>query len=145
MIISQSPVRDSLWIHGFRQNEDAMVRHRNPTYIDVLVVAFPAHTINIFQALDFVFFRDFKKLKASAVRDFGHDSVNDQITQFIQAYEQTAKSMRIRGSFCKAGLTQHISSWPFKLKFDEDRPCESKGFRKIWERNVPIEELSRMR
>jgi hypothetical protein len=83
-------------------------------------------------------------LKASAVGDFGHDSVNDQITQFVQAYEQTATSMRIRGSFCKAGLTQHISSSPFKLKFDEDRPCESKGFRKIWERDVTIEELSRI-
>jgi hypothetical protein len=72
-------------------------------------MAFPAHTINIFQTLDFVFFGAFKKLKARAVGDFGHDSTNDQITRFIQAYEQTATSMRIRGSFCKAGLTQHIS------------------------------------
>jgi hypothetical protein len=109
MIISQAPIRDSLWRRALRQNKDAMVRQRNPADIDeqlfyehlsdvlipyvanlrrtnpfsgqlamclvdsasphiskgslrllgenhVLIIAFPAHTTNIFQELDLVFF-----------------------------------------------------------------------------------------
>jgi hypothetical protein len=70
-------------------------------------------------------------LKANAVGDFSDDSVNDQITQVVQASEQTAVSMTIRGSFRQAGLTPDASSrrFKFKLKFHEDRLRENKGFR----------------
>jgi hypothetical protein len=34
MIISQAPVRDSLWIRSFRRDEEAIVHQRNPAFID---------------------------------------------------------------------------------------------------------------
>jgi hypothetical protein len=157
MIISQAPVRDSLWSRGFRRGEDVMVRQRNPVYIDeqlfydslsgifiryfanlrshnifsrdvvicqmdsasshvsercvwlsyqnhVLAMAFPAHTTNILQALDLVFFGALKKLKATVQGQFNDDSVHDQITTLVEASEQKATSRTIGASFCKAGM-----------------------------------------
>jgi tRNA(Ser,Leu) C12 N-acetylase TAN1 len=72
--------------------------------IRALSVAFQAHTTNIFQALDLVFFGALKKLKAIAQGEFDDDSVNDQITKLVQAHEQTATSMTIRASFREARL-----------------------------------------
>jgi hypothetical protein len=53
----------------------------------ILAVVSPAHAINIFQALDLVFFRTLKKLNQTARGNFGDDSVNDQIAKLVQAYE----------------------------------------------------------
>jgi hypothetical protein len=63
----------------------------------ILAVVFPTHTTNIFQALDLVFFGAMKKLKATVLGEFGEDSMDDQILKLLQAYEQTATSMMIRG------------------------------------------------
>jgi hypothetical protein len=198
MIISQTPVRDSLWRQGLRQDEDVMVRQRSPAYVNeelfyeyltevfvpyvnslrraepfsgqlavclmdsasphvserclrylggngILVVAFPAHTTNIFQALDLVFFGALKKRKAGAGGEFGDGSVEDQITKLVRAYEQTATSATIRGSFRKAGMVPDTSERPFKLVFDEARVRENEGFKEIWDRDIKIEELSRRR
>jgi tRNA(Ser,Leu) C12 N-acetylase TAN1 len=62
----------------------------------VLAVAFPAQTTNIFQALDLVLLGALKKLKMTADGEFDDDSVNNQITKLVQAYEQTATSITIR-------------------------------------------------
>jgi hypothetical protein len=69
----------------------------------------------LFQALDLVCFGVLKKLKASAVGEFNDDSVNAQITKLMRAYQQTATSPTIRGSFRKAGLEHDITTRPFKL------------------------------
>jgi hypothetical protein len=108
-------------------------------------VAFPDHTINIVQALELVFIRTLKKLKASAIRDFGGDSVNDQITQLVQAHEQMASSITIHGSFHQVELTLDILSRSFKSKFDEDMLCENNGFREVLNHDVKMEKLSRRR
>jgi hypothetical protein len=79
--------------------------HKN----DVFVMAFSVHAINIFQVLVFVFLNTFKKLKVSFVGDFGDDSVNNHVIEFVQADEQMIMSMTIRGSFHKAGLTPNTS------------------------------------
>jgi hypothetical protein len=65
----------------------------------ILAVEFPAHTTNILQDLDLVFFGAMKKLKATAAGEFGQDSMDDQILKLAQSYEQTAASMTIRTSF----------------------------------------------
>jgi hypothetical protein len=157
MVISGPPIRDSLWPRGVRQDEDAMVRRRNPAYVSeelffeymvsvftpymanvrqrpefanepavllmdsalphvservlrllgenkIMAVVFPAHTTNMFQPLDLVFFGALKKLRETATGEFDDDSMNDQITKLIHAYEQTATSMTIRGSFRRAGM-----------------------------------------
>jgi hypothetical protein len=44
LCLGGTPVRDSLWSLGFRQDEDAMVRQRNPADIDKeLVYEYPSH------------------------------------------------------------------------------------------------------
>jgi hypothetical protein len=111
----------------------------------IMAIVFPAHTTNIFQALDLAFFGVLKKLKQTATGEFDDDSMNDQITKLVHAYEQTATSITIRGCFRKAGLYPDIGSRPCKLRFDEERLRTNPGFKEIWERNIKIEELRRRR
>jgi hypothetical protein len=40
MIISESPVRDSLWTKSLHQDEDVMVRQRNPAYVNKKIFLF---------------------------------------------------------------------------------------------------------
>jgi hypothetical protein len=81
----------------------------------VLAVAFPAHTTNIFQALDLVFFGALKKLKMAAGGEFDDDSVKNQITKLVQGYEQTATSITIRSPFRRAAMIPDTSQQPFRL------------------------------
>jgi hypothetical protein len=111
----------------------------------IIALTFPAHTTNLFQALDLVFFGTLKHLKATAAGEFDDGSVNEQITKMIQAYEQTATSGTIRGSFPRAGMISDITTRPFKIRVDEDAMRQSPGFRAVWERNVSIDDLSRRR
>jgi hypothetical protein len=198
MVMSGATIRDSIWRTGLRRDEDLLLRHRSPAYIDenlfheyisevlipyvanlrekpefaneiaillmdsapahrservlrllgenrILAVVFPAHTTNILQALDLVFFGAMKKLKATASGEFGDNSSDDQILKLVHAYEQTATSMTIRSSFKKAGLYPDIGTRPFTVRFDEDKLRSNPGFRELWERNISIEELSRRR
>jgi hypothetical protein len=109
----------------------------------IMVVVFPAHTTSMFQALDLVFFGALKKLKETATGEFDDDSMNDQITKLIHAYEQTVTSMTIRGPFRRAGMYPDMGSRPFKLRIDEEMATSNPGFKEIWDRNNTIEELSR--
>jgi hypothetical protein len=34
LVVSTSPIPDSLWSNGLRADEDALIRHRSPPYID---------------------------------------------------------------------------------------------------------------
>jgi hypothetical protein len=86
----------------------------------------------LFQALDLVFFGLLKKLKASATGEFDDDSVKAQVTKLIQAYEQTATSSTIRGSFRKAGYEHDTATRPFKLRVVQERLRENPGFQEMW-------------
>jgi hypothetical protein len=152
LLITASPIPDTLQSRGLTQDEDAMIRQRPPAdmteelcykYISnvfipyvmavrdrtrfqnemalllmdsaflntserfrwifgenhITAITFPAHTTNLFQAVDLVLFGVLKKLKASATGEFDDDLVNAQISELIQAYEQTAASSTIRESF----------------------------------------------
>jgi hypothetical protein len=157
ILITSSPIRNSLSSHGLRQDEDVMLHRYTPADVneelffqhisevfipnvvavrtpqeleretailrmdsalppvydwilqkrgenDILAITFPDHTTNLFQALDLVFFGTHKRLKGTAEGEFGDESVNDQITKLIQAYEQTATSATsptLRGSFAR--------------------------------------------
>jgi hypothetical protein len=48
----------------------------------ILAAVFSAHTTNIFQALDLVFFGAMKKLKATAPGEFGDDSMDERFYNF---------------------------------------------------------------
>jgi hypothetical protein len=86
---------------------------------NILVLTFPAHTKNVFQSLDLVFFGALKKLKATAIAELDDKSANEQITKLLQAYEQTATSATIRGSFQKAGLWLNVTVSPFRIEVEE--------------------------
>jgi hypothetical protein len=108
-------------------------------------LTFPAHTINLVLTLDLVFFGSLEHLKSTAAGKFGDDSVNEQITKMIQAYEQTATSGTIRGPFRKAGMIPNTTTRPFKIRIDEEIMRQSPCFQAVWERNVSIDDLSRRR
>jgi hypothetical protein len=82
---------------------------------NIIVITFPAQTINLFEALDLVFFDAFKKLKATAQGESDGDPVNAQITKRIQAYEQGATCAPIRGSFRKAGMDLDVTVRQFRI------------------------------
>jgi hypothetical protein len=111
----------------------------------VIALTFPAHTTNLFQAPDLVFFGSLRHLKATAAGEFGDNSVNEQITKMIQAPEQTATSGTIKGSFRRAGMIPDTTTRPLKIRIDEEIMRQSPGFLAIWERNVSIDDLSRRR
>ena len=198
MLITGNTIRESLWGHGLRPDEDVMIRRRNPAYLDgelfyeyistvlipyvsslrgrpqlvhqaavllmdsalphtserilrilgennIIALTFPAHTTNLFQALDLVFFGSLKHLKATAVGELGDDSASDHLTKLVQAYEQTATSSTIRGSFRRAGMIPDTTTRPYKIMVDEAIMRESPGFQAVWERNVSVGDLSRRR
>jgi hypothetical protein len=86
-----------------------------------------------------VFFGALKKSKATAEGELGDDSVNDEVTKFAQAYQQTAMSITIRGSFRKARLVPDTSVPPFRLNVEKERIQENEAFRAIWDREIKIE------
>jgi hypothetical protein len=79
---------------------------------DVIAITFPAHTTNVFQALDLVFFGALKKLKATARGEIDDASADATILKLIQAYEQAAMSTTVRASFrfVKAGYVRFNDS-----------------------------------
>jgi hypothetical protein len=109
----------------------------------VMAIVFAAHTTNIFQALDLAFFGVLKKLKQTTAGEFDDNSINDQITKLVHAYEQTATSIMIRCFFRKVGPSPDVGSRPCKLRFDEERLRTNPECKEIWERTIKIEELRR--
>jgi hypothetical protein len=112
---------------------------------NIVAVTFPAHTTNLFQALDLVFFGALTKLKPTAVGEFDDGSVNAQITQLLQAYEQAATSATIMGSFRKAGMDLDVTALPFRIRIVEQTQRENPGFKEVWDRNISLDDLSRRR
>jgi hypothetical protein len=52
---------------------------------NVIALMFPAHTTNLLQALDLVFFGSLKDMKATTTGEFGDGSVHNHLTRLIQA------------------------------------------------------------
>jgi hypothetical protein len=83
--------------------------------------------------------------KRTAHGDFGDDSVRDQITNFLQPYEQVSTSLTIRGAFRKTGVFPDVRSKPIRLVFNEGILRENLGFSEIWNWNIPVDQLSKRR
>lgn len=198
LLITKHALKDSLWETGLRQDEDVMIRVRDPPYIskeifneyidvvfipylisvrdkinatsseallmmdscsvhcddsilkklgenNVIVLTFPAHTTNIFQALDLSLFGTFKKAKNTIDDNFSEDEVNNSIIKSIQTYEQTATSFNIRGSFRRAGIVQNIKTSPRTIDIDIGRVVNNPGFKEIWNLNIKLHEISKRR
>jgi hypothetical protein len=81
----------------------------------------------------------------SPVGEFDDGSVNAQITQLLQAYEQAATSATIRGSFRRAGMDLDVTALPFRIRIVEQTLRENPGFKEVADRDVSLDELSRRR
>jgi hypothetical protein len=112
---------------------------------DVIAITFPAHTMNMFQALDLVFFGALKKLKATAMGEIDDGSAHATILKPIQAYEQAATSATVGASFQKAGLEEGTTTRLFKIRIAQDKLSENPGFQELWARNIQVAELSARR
>jgi hypothetical protein len=198
LVVSVSPIPDSLRSKGLRADEDAFIRHRSPPYIDestffkyitdiliqyvnsvrqnpdlyreyvvilidsasphgsgrvlrvleenrIMAIVFPTHTTRLFQALDLVLFDALKTIKKTTLGEFGDDSVRDQVTKLFQAYERVSTSFTIRGAFRKAGFFPDFRSKPIWLVFNQEIFRENPGFSKIWNWNIPVDQLSKRR
>jgi hypothetical protein len=76
---------------------------------NMIVITFPAHTTNLFQVFDLIFFDALEKLKPTAVGEIDDRSADAPIVKLIWTYEQTAMFGTIRGSFRKAELEQDVT------------------------------------
>jgi hypothetical protein len=108
-----------------------------------MVVAVPAHASTIVQAFDFVFCGALNKLMATAQGEFEDDSFTDEIIIIVRAEQHTATSITVRGSFPPAELVPYRSVRPLRLTIEEDTIRENKGFRKVSDGEIEIEEMSR--
>jgi tRNA(Ser,Leu) C12 N-acetylase TAN1 len=104
-----------------------------------------AHTTNVFQTFDLVFFGTSKKLTVAIVGEFDDDSVNVQITKLVQAEGQTATSSTINAPFKKAGMDLDVTTRPFRTRIIEQTLRENSNLKDVWGRNVLLDDLSRRR
>jgi hypothetical protein len=112
---------------------------------NVAAIIFPSHTTNLFQALDLSFFGALKRRKATTEGEYGDQSFKNQVSKLIRAYEGTASSVTIRGSFQRAGFKYIYTKKPYLLEFDEAVVRKNPGFEEIWSRNYTVEDLRRRR
>ena len=112
---------------------------------NVLVLVYPSHTSNIFQALDLSFFGILKRNKGKEDEFLTEDELTKQILDIIQAYEKTATSLNIKGSFSKAGIVYLVDEKPYRISIDEETLRNNKGFIEIWDKNISIDVLSKRR
>jgi hypothetical protein len=84
-----------------------------------------------------------KTIAKIARDDIGDDSVWDQITKFLEDYEQVSASFTVRGAFRKAGFTADVRSNPVRLVFNEEILCENPGFSEIWNANISVDQFSK--
>jgi hypothetical protein len=76
---------------------------------------------------------------------FDGGSVNAQITQLPQAYEQAATSATIRGSERKTGMDLDATTLRFRIRIVEQTLRENAASKEVWDRNVLLDDLSRRR
>jgi hypothetical protein len=85
----------------------------------IIAFVFPAHTTNLFQALDLVFFGAIRKNRDLLANKPEVALVDGQSWKIIQACEQTATSFTIRLCFRKAGLLPNTQTRPFEFESNE--------------------------
>jgi hypothetical protein len=78
----------------------------------IMAIVLLTHIIHVFQELDLVLFGSLKTIKKTTHGDFNNDSVRDQVTKLLQAYEQVSTSFIIRGAFRKARFFPDVRSKP---------------------------------
>jgi hypothetical protein len=126
--------------------------HMGDAVIEVLtrervgVNIFNLHTthIHIFQMLDVMLFGTLKK----HVTGFSTLDEDQPTAAFIikvyHDFKQTMVEVNIWGAFHPSdSVTHDIDQNPYGLLFNEEKFRQSLGFLELWERNVPLESLSK--
>jgi hypothetical protein len=111
----------------------------------VRIITFAPHTTHVFQVLDLVLFGALKK-HATALQLFDEES--DTVAFILKLYhdfKQTMVEVNIWSAFEAIGLTHDITQTPYGLAFDEEKFRRSRGFVELWNRDTPLESLSRRR
>ena len=112
---------------------------------NILVLVYPSHTSNLFQALDLCFFGAMKKNKSNEMEVFSEKILINTILEVLQAYEKTATTQTIRNSFRLAGIKSTVGQMPKRVIIDEVLIRNNPGFQEIWNLNIPIEAISQRR
>jgi hypothetical protein len=60
-------------------------------------------------------------------------------------FKQTTIEVNIWGAFAAIGFSYDIAQNPYGLLFDEEKLRQSPGFVELWERDTPVESLSKRR
>jgi hypothetical protein len=107
----------------------------------IIAFVFPAHTTNLFQVLDLVFFGAMRKNKDLLANKPEVPSVDGQSWKITRACEQTATSFTIRSCFGKVGLSPNTQTRPFKLEFNEEALRQNDGFKELRDRHISAAEL----
>jgi hypothetical protein len=58
-------------------------------------------------------------------------------------FKQTMIEVNIWGAFAAFGFSYDIAQNPYGLLFDEEKLRQSPGFVELWERDTPLESLSK--
>jgi hypothetical protein len=67
------------------------------------------------------------------------------IIKVYHDFKQTMVEVNIWGAFSAIGFSYDISHEPYELLFDEEKFRQSRDFLELWERDVPVDSLSRRR
>jgi hypothetical protein len=65
------------------------------------------------------------------------------IKRIFHTIKQTLVEDNVRSSFMQIGLQYNIETSPYLLSFDEDVLRQSSGFISLWQKDYPLEQLSR--
>jgi hypothetical protein len=111
----------------------------------VRIITFAPHTTQIFQVLDLVLFGALKR-RANGLRAFEEEQpIVAFLFRVYRDFKQTMIEVNIWKAFEAIGLTDDIEQIPYGLFFDEEKLRQRSGFVELWERNTPLESLSRRR
>jgi hypothetical protein len=115
------------------------------TSVRVRVITFAPHTTHIFQMLDVVLFGAMKKHATGLETLDEEQPAAAFLFKVYHDFKQTMIEVNIWGAFAAIGFSYDIAQNPYKLLFDEEKLRQSPGFVELWERDTPLESLSKRR
>jgi hypothetical protein len=115
------------------------------TCVRVQIIKFAPHTTNIFQVLDVVLFGAFKKHAIGLETLAGEQPAAAFLLKVYHDFKQIMIEINTWRAFAAIGFTYDIKQNPYGLLFNEEKLRHSLGFVELWERDSPLESLSKRR
>jgi hypothetical protein len=115
------------------------------TRVRVRVITFASHTTHIFQMLDVMLFGAMKK------HAIGLETLDEEqpaaafLLKVYHDFKQTMIEVNIWGAFAAIGFSYDIAQNLYGLVFNKEKLRQSPGFVELWERDTPLESLSKRR